>query len=78
MRDAAIAGSGVALLPTFLLEAALKSRTLQAIDIGADAEGATIYIAYPEHLRSSGKIRALTAWLQNSFGDPAHWDRARA
>ena len=40
----------------------------------AEAEGATIYIAYPEHLRSSGKIRALTAWLQESFGKPPYWD----
>jgi DNA-binding transcriptional LysR family regulator len=76
MRDAAIAGLGIALLPTFLLETPLKRRTLKVLDIGAEAEGAMIYIAYPEHLRSSGKIRALTAWLQNSFGDPAYWDAA--
>jgi DNA-binding transcriptional LysR family regulator len=76
MRDAAVAGLGIALLPTFLLEIPLKKRTLKVLDIGAEAEGATIYIAYPEHLRSSGKIRALTAWLQKSFGDPAYWDAA--
>ncbi len=74
MRDAAVAGLGIALLPTFLLETPLKSRTLKVVDIGAEAEGAMIFIAYPEHLRSSGKIRALTAWLQNFFGDPAYWD----
>jgi DNA-binding transcriptional LysR family regulator len=74
MRDAAVAGLGIALLPTFLLETPLKSRTLKVLDIGAEAEGAMIYIAYPEHLRSSGKIRALTAWLQDFFGDPAYWD----
>jgi DNA-binding transcriptional LysR family regulator len=78
MRDAAVAGLGIALLPTFFLEAPLKKRTLTVIDIGAEAEGATIYIAYPEHLRSSGKIRALTAWLQKSFGDPAYWDAGSA
>jgi hypothetical protein len=33
-----------------------------------------IYIAYPEHLRSSGKIRALSAWLRQSIGEPAYWD----
>jgi DNA-binding transcriptional LysR family regulator len=74
MRDAAIAGLGIALLPTFLLETPLKRRTLKVLDVRAEAEGAMIYIAYPEHLRSSGKIRALTTWLQNSFGDPAYWD----
>ena len=74
MRDAAVAGLGIALLATFLLETPLKKRTLKVLDIGAEAEGATIYIAYPEHLRSSGKIRALTAWLRQSIGDPAYWD----
>jgi DNA-binding transcriptional LysR family regulator len=74
MRDAAVAGLGIALLPTFLLQISLKNRTLKVLDVGAEAEGATIYIAYPEHLRSSGKIRALTAWLQKSFGDPPYWD----
>ncbi len=74
MRDAAIAGLGIALLPTFILETLLKKHTLKALDVGAEAEGATIYIAYPQHMRSSGKIRALTAWLQDSFGDPVYWD----
>ena len=74
MRDAAIAGLGIALLATFLLQSPLKKRTLKVLDIGAEAEGATIYIAYPEHLRSSGKIHALTAWLRRSIGEPAYWD----
>jgi DNA-binding transcriptional LysR family regulator len=74
MRDAAVAGLGIALLATFLLETPLKKRTLKVLDVGAEAEGATIYIAYPEHLRSSAKIRALTASLQQSFGDPPYWD----
>jgi DNA-binding transcriptional LysR family regulator len=74
MRDAAVAGLGIALLATFILEVPLKQRVLEVIDIGAEAEGATIYIAYPEHSRSSGKIRALTAWLQQAFGEPPYWD----
>jgi DNA-binding transcriptional LysR family regulator len=74
MRDAAVAGLGIALLATFLLEVPLRKRTLKVLDVGAEAEGATIYIAYPEHLRSSGKIRALTAWLRQSFGVPAYWE----
>jgi len=74
MRDAAIAGLGIALLATFLLETPPKKQTLKILDIGAEAEGATLYIAYPEHLRSSGKIRALTAWLRQSIGEPAPWN----
>jgi DNA-binding transcriptional LysR family regulator len=67
MRNAAVQGLGITLLPTFFLEDSLQERALELIDIGVEAEGAMIYIAYPEHLRSSVKIRALTAWLQNSF-----------
>ena len=78
MRDAAVAGLGITLLPTFLLETPLKKRTLKVLDIGAEAEGATIYIAYPEHLRTSRKIRALTASLRQSFGDPPYWDGVAA
>jgi DNA-binding transcriptional LysR family regulator len=62
-----VAGLGIALLPTFFLTHSLGKRALSVVEIGAEAEGATIYIAYPEHLRSSAKIRALTAWLQKSF-----------
>jgi len=71
MRDAAVAGLGVALLPTFFLAESLKSKALRVIEVGAEAEGAVIYIAYPEHLRASAKIRALTAWLQKSFTSAA-------
>jgi DNA-binding transcriptional LysR family regulator len=63
MRDAAVAGLGIALLPDFFLT---RSR-LRVLDVGAEAEGAVIHIAYPEHMRSAAKIRALTAWLQKSF-----------
>jgi DNA-binding transcriptional LysR family regulator len=76
MRDAASAGLGIALLPTFFLEGQIKKRSLKIIDVHAEAEGATIYIAYPGHQRSSAKIAALTAWLRTSFGDPAYWDIA--
>lgn len=77
MRDAALRGLGIALLPTFFLEAPRRERRLEVIDVGAEAEGATLYIGYPEHLRASAKIRALTAWLRDAFGNPPYWERAR-
>ena len=76
MRDAAIAGLGIALLPTFLLDVPVREHALRVLDVGAEGEGATVHIAYPEHLRASGKIRALTAWLKEAFCEPAYWDDA--
>jgi DNA-binding transcriptional LysR family regulator len=78
MRDAAIRGIGIALLATFFLEAPLRDRTLKVIDVGAQAEGATLYIGYPDHLRGSAKIRALTTWLQSAFSDPPRWEPSRS
>ncbi len=75
MRDAAVAGLAMALLPTFFLQSALKSRSLRAVDVGAEAEGAVIYVAYPEDLRGSPKIEALTEWLRRTIGNPPYWDR---
>jgi DNA-binding transcriptional LysR family regulator len=74
MRDAAIAGLAIALLPTFLLEAPLMSRSLSIVDVGAEPEGAAIFVAYPEDLRSSEKLRALTQRLRHAFGNPPYWD----
>ena len=75
MRDAAAAGLGIALLPTFFLHGARGSRSLKVIDVSAEAEGAEIFVAYPEDLRSTPKIEALTAWLRQAFGEPPYWDR---
>jgi DNA-binding transcriptional LysR family regulator len=74
MRDAAAAGLGIALLPTFFLYGG--GRSLKVIDVGAEAEGAEVFVAYPEDLRSTLKIEALTAWLRQAFGEPPYWDRA--
>jgi DNA-binding transcriptional LysR family regulator len=74
MRDAAAAGLGIALLPDFFL----TRPDLLIVDVGAEAEGAVIHIAYPEHLRSAAKIRSLTAWLQKSFSAAAFANTQRA
>jgi DNA-binding transcriptional LysR family regulator len=74
MRDAAIAGLAIALLPTFLLETPLKSQALKVLDVGAEPEGATVFVAYPPELRSSAKLRTLTSWLRQAFGDPPYWE----
>ncbi len=78
MRDAAAAALGLALLPAYFIHKELASKKLVIVDVGVEAEGATIYIAYPEDRRESAKLRALTAWLRDAFGDPPYWDLAPA
>jgi DNA-binding transcriptional LysR family regulator len=78
MRDAAAAGLGLALLPAYFIHGQLAREELMIVDVGAEAEGATIYIAYSEDRRGSAKLRALTEWLRNAFGNPPYWDVAPA
>ena len=78
MRDAALAGLGIALLPTFFVHAELAKGSLLRVDVAAEAEGATLHLAYPAGRGPSAKLVALTAWLREAFGAPAYWDRAGA
>jgi DNA-binding transcriptional LysR family regulator len=74
MRDAALAGLGVALVPTFLVHAELKAGSLRAIDIGLEGQGSELFIAHPADRGPSAKIRALTEHLRKAFGDPPYWE----
>ena len=75
MRDAALAGLGLTLLPTFFVNAELKAGTLLRVDVTAEAEGAELHITYPRDRSASAKVLALTDSLRRSFGDPPYWDR---
>ena len=72
--DAAIAGLGIALLPTFIAGDAIKAGRLQVIDVGAQAEAEWIYLAHAEGRHPSAKLRALADCLKKAFGDPPYWE----
>ena len=74
LLDAALAGLGLALLPTFIVGAALKSGSLVDVGFGQDAAQEFVYVAHPEGRRASAKLRALVDCLRQAFGDPPYWD----
>jgi DNA-binding transcriptional LysR family regulator len=74
MRDAAVAGLGIALLPTIIAGAAIRAGDLRVVDVGAEAETEFIYIAHPEGRRPSAKLRAFADCLRAAFGEPPYWD----
>jgi DNA-binding transcriptional LysR family regulator len=74
IRDAAVAGVGIALLPTFIAGPAIKDSSLTVIDVGMKPEEEFIYIAHPEGRRPSAKLRALADHLRKAFGSPPYWD----
>jgi len=74
MRDAAIAGLGIASLPTFHSHEALRSGALEIIDIGTDPDLTPISIAYQNGAPPSARLTALIDHLKRAFGDPPYWD----
>lgn len=75
MKNAAAAGLGITLLPTFFVYDSLRDGALVPIDVGAESEGAELFITYARDHGASAKIRALAESLRRSFGDPPYWDR---
>ncbi|MBD9387559.1 LysR family transcriptional regulator [Agrobacterium sp. AGB01] len=74
IRDAAVAGLGIALLPTFIAGPAIRDGSLTVIDVGLQAEDEFIYIAHSEGRRPSAKLRALADHLRKAFGSPPYWE----
>ena len=75
MRDAAMDGLGIALLATFVCYNSLASGKLRLLDVGAEAEPANVFVAYPNASRGSAKVLALIAHLRSAFGTPPYWER---
>lgn len=79
LRDAALSGLGVALLPTWLVGEDLRAgnlrRVLPAWDwfIAPGPERA-IWIVYPPKKVVSPKVRAFLDFLADRFGKPPYWD----
>jgi len=76
LRDAAIAGLGIALIPMFIVGAEVAAGKLETIDIGVQPELEFIHIAHPDGRRPSVKLRAVADHLRAAFGSPPYWDPA--
>ncbi len=75
MRDAALAGLGIALLPVFIAGADIRSGRLGIVEIGVQPGPEFIYLAHPEGRRPSAKLRAFADCLREAFGQPPYWER---
>jgi len=74
-RDAAIAGLGIALIPTFIVSDAIASGKLIVAPLGAEPLVDTVYAVYPQNRHLSAKVRVLADHLRATFGDPPYWDK---
>jgi DNA-binding transcriptional LysR family regulator len=74
LRDAAVAGLGIGLLPVFLVGDAIKAGALRVVEIDVRPEEEFIYIAHAHGRTPSAKLRALADHLREAFGTPPYWE----
>jgi len=74
IRDAVIAGLGIAMLPAFIAQPAIRAGRLVAIPLDIAPDEEWIYMAHAQGRDPSAKLRALRDHLKQAFGDPPYWD----
>lgn len=77
LRDAALDGLGIALLPTFIAGPELSAGTLKSILPGYRAPELSVCALYPPTRHVSMKVRAFIDFLVGHFGDKPYWDAER-
>jgi DNA-binding transcriptional LysR family regulator len=79
LRDAALTGLGIALLPTWLVSDDVRTKQLVAVLedqewLLSPGPGRAIWAVYPPKKVVSPKVRAFVAFIEKRFGRPAYWD----
>ncbi|MBP2315809.1 LysR family transcriptional regulator [Azospirillum soli] len=76
LREAAIAGVGIIVMPTFLCGDALAKGELQCLLLDYYATESNVYAVYPQNRHLSPKVRAFVDFLAERFGPKPYWDCA--
>lgn len=74
LRDAAMRGRGIALLPTFIAGNALREGVLKQILKGYKAPPLTLYAIYPPTRHLAVKVRLFIDFLVARFSGVPSWD----
>jgi DNA-binding transcriptional LysR family regulator len=74
LRDAAVKGRGIALLPSFIAGADLQQGSLRSILTEYKAPEISVYAIYPATRHLSVKVRLMIDFLVERFGGRPYWD----
>lgn len=75
LRAAAVAGLGVALLPTFIVGDDLRAGRLRPLLTAYGTRQLSIYAVYPERRYLPAKVRAFVDFLVATFAGQPYWDQ---
>ncbi|MDX2170030.1 MAG: LysR family transcriptional regulator [Deltaproteobacteria bacterium] len=74
LREAALAGLGIALLPTFIVGDDLRAGRLRALLTAYECWDAAIFVVYPPTRHVAAKLRAFVDFLAAHCGPHPPWD----
>jgi DNA-binding transcriptional LysR family regulator len=74
LERAALDDQGIALLPTFIVGAALQAGTLRTVLVDYAPTDLTLFALYPRHRHLSTKLRHFVDLLVERFGGRPYWD----
>jgi DNA-binding transcriptional LysR family regulator len=74
LRDAAVAGLGLIVLPTFIVSDAVVAGTLTVVLADYEFFDPSIHAIWPPNRQPSAKVRALVDFLTERFGGTPYWD----
>lgn len=75
LREAALAGMGIILQPSFIVGDDIRSHKLIALLPDYTAAMTHMYAVYPSRQHLSAKVRTFVDYLVEQFGDNPYWDR---
>ncbi|MGD2082913.1 MAG: LysR family transcriptional regulator [Chromatiales bacterium] len=75
LREAAEAGLGIAMEPSFILYRAIEAGRLRPILTGYDWPRLAAHVVYPQTRHLSRRVRALVDFLVDRFAGVPYWDR---
>ncbi|HEV7372821.1 LysR family transcriptional regulator [Arenibaculum sp.] len=76
LRDAAVAGLGLAILPTFICGSDLSAGRLEPVLVGNVVSDSAVHAVYPHGRHLSPKVRAFVDFIARRFGPKPYWDCA--
>ncbi len=68
LRDAAVRGLGIVLLPRFIVQKSLERGELKEIGLDSQPRTLSLWVIYPTNRHLSTKVQLLTDFLQQRFG----------
>src|SRR6185312_4100148 len=77
VRQAALAGIGIAFLPTYVVGADLQQNRLQPLLPDYDAPETALFATYLPNRYLAAKVRVFVDYLVAQFGPVPHWDAAQ-